>query len=71
MSRIVPNEIKRQIDSNNALIEQLRDKGQFVLNPTILKLIQENKELQETCPHEYKDGYCIYCYKYKGEENDA
>lgn len=71
MSRIVPEEIKRQIDNNNALIKQMRDKGQFVLNQTILKLIEENKELQKTCPHEYKDGYCIYCYKYKGDENDA
>ena len=38
----------------------------WTLNNTIKELLIENEELQKICPHEYKDGYCIYCYK---EEN--
>lgn len=61
-------EIKRKIDCNNQLIEQLLTPNQFTLNNTIAKILEENQKLQEQCPHEYKNGYCIYCFK---EEDDG
>lgn len=57
------DEIKKRIDSNNTVIEQVMTPNKFTLNNTIASLLKENKELQEQCTHEFKDGYCIYCYK--------
>ena len=61
-------EIKEKIDANNQIIESLLTPNRFTLNNTIAKLLEENDKLQAKCLHEFKDGYCIYCYK---EENNA
>lgn len=54
--------IKQNIDKNNQIIASILNPGQFVLNNTIAELLNENKQLQEQCDHEFVDGYCIYCY---------
>lgn len=56
-------EIKKKIDSNNKLIEELLSPNQFTLNNTIANILKENKELQSQCQHEFENGFCIYCYK--------
>ena len=56
-------DIKRQIDLNNELINQALKPNQFTLNNTVASLLLEIDSLQKQCPHEYEDGYCIYCYK--------
>lgn len=56
-------DIKRQIDLNNDLINQALKPNQFTLNNTVASLLLEIDSLQKQCPHEYEDGYCIYCYK--------
>lgn len=56
-------DVKRKIDANNALIEKLMTPNQYTLNNTIRDLLKENEEYQNQCPHEYEEGYCIYCYK--------
>lgn len=56
-------EIKQKIDTNNSLIEKAMSPNLWTLNNTIKELLIENEELQKICPHEYEDGYCIYCYK--------
>ena len=71
-------EIKEKIDANNQIIEALLTPNKFTLNNTVaklyqrgykwaikqvLKLLEENDRLQAQCPHEFENGYCIYCYK--------
>lgn len=56
-------EIKEKIDNNNKIIEEILSPNQFTLNNTVAKLLEENQNLQNSCEHEYEDGYCIYCYK--------
>lgn len=34
----------------------------FVLNNMVAELLKENAALQKQCSHEFKDGYCEYCY---------
>ena len=58
--------IKRKIDANNALIEKNLSVNIFTLNNTVSELLNDNRKLQEECPHEFdEDGLCIYCYKMK------
>lgn len=66
MSRI-GLEIKEKIDLNNKLIQEALTPNVWTLNNTVNKLLKENEELQSVCPHEYVDGFCIYCYS--SEEN--
>ena len=56
-------DIKLQIDLNNELIEKALKPNQYTLNNTIMGLMHEIDTLQASCPHEYEQGYCIYCYK--------
>lgn len=60
-------EIKQKIDLNNKLIEEALTPNIWTLNNTVNKLLKENEELQFICPHEYENGFCIYCYQM--EEN--
>ena len=60
-------DIKRKIDLNNQLIEQALRPNQFTLNNTVMGLMLEIDALQAECPHEFDDGYCIYCYKSEAE----
>lgn len=55
-------EIKQKIDSNNEIIQSLLTPNIFTLNNTVSQLLAENEKLQRECHHEFKDGYCIYCY---------
>lgn len=55
-------EIKAKIEKNSELIEGLMDPSAFALNQAIVALNEENAHLAEICPHEYVDGYCIYCH---------
>ena len=56
-------EIKEKIDANNQIIESLLTPNRFTLNNTIAELLEENDKLQAKCPHEFENGYCVYCYK--------
>ena len=58
-------EIKEKIDRNNELIESLITPNVFTLNNTVSALLAENEKLQRGCPHEFRGGYCVYCYKEK------
>lgn len=60
-------EIKLKIDQNNLEIEHFLRPNQFVLNNMVAELIDENSKLQAICPHSFKDGFCIYCYKQQEE----
>lgn len=59
-------QIRNKIEHNNKLIEEFMTPNFFTLNNTVKDLLLENEKLQAQCPHEFEDGYCIYCYK---EEN--
>ena len=63
-------DIKERIDFNNKLIESLMTPNIFTLNNTVAELIEENRELQNICKHEFENGYCIYCYKAKEVEEE-
>ena len=56
-------EIKKKIDFNNKLIEESLNHNLWTLNNTVNELLKENAKLQDQCEHEFKDGFCIYCYK--------
>lgn len=55
------NTIKEKILFNNQKIEEIFDPSIFILQEQVVKLMKENEELQAQCPHEFKDGVCIYC----------
>lgn len=57
------NEIKQHIDFLNDQIRTMMFPSVFTLNNGIANIMQEIKELQEECPHEYEEGCCKYCYK--------
>lgn len=60
--------IKLEINNNNRLIEEAMAPASFILNKEVSALLSRNRELQEECPHEFNEGYCIYCYKMEGEK---
>ena len=60
---VVGLDIKEQIDLNNRIIEKILKPNQFTLNNSVAQLLLEIDALQKRCPHEYNEGYCIYCYK--------
>ena len=56
-------DIRKKILENNKIIAE-QPHNIFVLNQTIQKLLDENKHLQDICPHEFDElGFCIYCDK--------
>ena len=61
-------QIKEEIDKNNALIEQLINPSQFILNNTVRDLLARNAELQLQCQHSFIDGFCEYCYMMEDEK---
>lgn len=67
MDKLNPVEIKERIDFYNKQIEACFYPNKFTLNNVILEMTEEIKKLQEMCPHQYEDNFCIYCYKHKGE----
>lgn len=56
-------EIYAKVQKKEAEIEALFDPSSFVLNPQIVQLENEIKELQEQCEHEYLRGECKFCKK--------
>lgn len=54
-------EIRRKIDENNRRIETLLRPDIFVLNREIRSLMEDNKNLQAQCSHDFVDGICVYC----------
>ena len=60
-------EIKKEIDFRNKLIEEALSPNIFTLNNTVSELLKEISDLQKQCPHEWDNGYCIYCNLMKGE----
>lgn len=56
-------EVRKRIIANNKLIAE-QPHNIFILNKKIQELIEDNRHLQEICPHEFDEtGYCIYCDK--------
>ena len=55
-------DIKEKIDGNNRIIESLFNPNVYTLNNTVAELLEENKKLQAQCQHEFKEGYCVFCY---------
>ena len=60
-------DIYAKVQKKEAEIESLFDPTSFVLNPRIIELECEIKELQEQCEHEFLHGECKFC-KIKEEE---
>lgn len=54
-------EIRKRIDANDKKIQELLRPDIFVLNKEVKALLDENKELQKQCPHEFVKGICVYC----------
>lgn len=64
------NEIKTQIDANNARIEELSTTATFVLNRELSELLKANDELRGQCTHEFaEDGTCRFCYSHRKTHN--
>ena len=54
-------EIRDKINFNNQKISELLDPSVFVLQPEVLKYMEDNEYLKTICSHKYEDGLCIYC----------
>jgi len=54
-------EIRKRIDDNNRIIENILKPNQFTLNNIISNALAENRKLQKICIHNFVDGYCEYC----------
>ena len=52
-------DIRFTLEKNNKRIEELL--RTFVLTDEINKLLQENDNLRNHCPHEFENGNCIFC----------
>ena len=61
-------EIKKKIEENNKIIENLITPDIFSLDTTIAELLDEIRYLQNQCEHVFENGSCIYCMK--GEEKE-
>lgn len=62
-------EIKKKIDENNKIIQEITSPNFFILNDTVAKLLAENQKLQKQCPHHFVNGYCDFCYKREEKDN--
>lgn len=63
-------EIKEKIDMNNLLIEESFTPEFFTLNQVVAKLLNENAELREQCPHKFENGICKWCGLKEEETNE-
>ena len=65
-------QIKLRIEELNSQIREMVMPNFFTLNKKVTSLMNEIKDLQKECPHEWdEDGFCIYCNLIKPEEDDA
>lgn len=63
-------QIKLKIEEINHQIRELIMPSFYTLNNGITVLMDEIKDLQKNCPHEWdEDGFCIYCNLIKPEED--
>ena len=65
--KLTPEEIKILIDKYNDAIVECFYPNQFTLNNELVEITEKIKELQNMCSHEFKDGYCVYCYRSEGD----
>jgi hypothetical protein len=61
-------EIRQKINENYEIIQTNLITETFTLNTTISELLEENEKLRQQCPHEFKNGTCIYCDLAEEEE---
>ena len=64
-------EIFQKIQSKEKEINELFNGSTFVLNPQIVTLKKEINALRAECPHEFKDGECVYCGRPEVLEDDT
>ena len=65
-------QIKLRIEEINHQIREMIMPSFYTLNNGVTILMDEIKDLQKNCPHEWdKDGFCIYCnlIKPEGDKN--
>lgn len=55
------------------MIRQLTEASltSFVLNEQIESLVAENRILSQKCKHEFKNGFCVYCYTKKNKQSQS
>lgn len=63
-------EIYEKIRENNRLIQEAMQVNIFTLNNTVSELLEENRQLQIMCQHEFEDGACKYCLKMEDVSED-
>lgn len=57
------NEIREQINKNNELIKAKLTS--FVLTDEIKEIMALNAKLRRQCPHQFKEGFCIFCDEFE------
>ena len=61
-------QIKLEIEQRNHQIREMILPSFYTLNNGVQALMDEIKDLQSQCPHEWdEDGFCVYCNKIKAE----
>lgn len=58
-------EIRKKILFNEQKIQKLLDPSTFILQPEVMKLMDENEYLKSICAHEFENGVCVICGKTK------
>ena len=61
MEKLTGNEVKARINSINDQMEEIITCNKFILNSGVVALTEQINRLQEVCPHEFKNGHCIFC----------
>lgn len=55
--------IKNEIDRLNEELERTIKRHQFTLNMETKNIYERINQIQSECPHEFKEGVCVYCGK--------
>lgn len=63
-------QIKLEIEKKNRQIREMIMPSFFSLNNGVQVLMNEIKDLQSQCPHNYEDGFCVYCNKIESQEDE-
>ena len=58
---MINEDIRKQIDYNNQIIDSLLQPDVFILDETVKKLLKENEILRQCCKHNFINGVCEYC----------
>lgn len=63
-------QIKLRIEELNSQIREMIMPSFYTLNNGVQDLMNEIKNLQLQCPHEWdEDGFCVYCNKINPKED--